>query len=231
MASPTPFSLHPAVAFTRKDAGVVLVGTDEPSRKHALANDTLYVRARGTELLFTLRGAFYTVANTFHVCGRSAIEHLARHGLRAIAETAARHPRMRATIEVDPSGLPTGTYFVISPRLSQAVLSNMFVVVRPTASDGLRHWERVVHERINTWVMCYDAPMRCREEFSRSFRRPFPRTDTTSGSLYQVTPLAADAKLGCPFAGDLITYNTASAQIILTMPVPGDDLAHVSICW
>ena len=150
MAHPTPFSLHPAVAFTRKDGGAALVGADEAARKHALANDTLYVRARGTELLFTLRGAFYTVANTFHVSGRSAIEHLARHGLRAVAETASRHPRMRATIEEDPSGLTPGTYFVISPRLSPAVLSNMFVVVFPTALDGQRHWERVVHERINT---------------------------------------------------------------------------------
>lgn len=150
MAAPTPFSLYPAVAFARKGDGVTLVGADEATRKHALANDTLYVRARGAELLLTLHGAFYTIANTFHVRGHNAIEHLARHGLRAIAETAARHPRMRATLEDDPSGLPSGTYFVISPRLSPAVLSNMFVVVSPTASDGLRHWERVVHERINT---------------------------------------------------------------------------------
>lgn len=150
----TPFELHPADAFASQGGAFVSVGKDVASRKQALANETLYVRARGAELLYTFPTAFYIVANTWHVRGRAAIDHLARHGSRAIAEVAARHPRMRAMLAENPQGLPPGMYYVIAPRLPPTVLERMWAVVQPSPESGPRSWERVVHERINTCVEC-----------------------------------------------------------------------------
>jgi hypothetical protein len=151
----TPFELHSADAFAKRGGGFVPVGKDVAARKQALANETLYVRARGAELLYAYPTAFYIVANTWHVRGRAAIEHLARHGLRAIAEVAAKHPRMRATLVENPQGLQAGMYYVITPKLSSTVIARMFAIAQPGAGAGPRYWESVVHERINTYVRVF----------------------------------------------------------------------------
>lgn len=151
--------------------------------------------------------AFFIVANTVRVRGRAAIEHLARNGTRAFAETAALHPRMRATLEVNPPGLPPWPYYVIAPRLPDAALTSAFVVARTLADAGPRYWERLVHSRINT---------------------PFARTDPASGSAYQVR--------GGGGAGGALPLDPPPplAQVLLTLPAPGpgrDDEAHLTVFW
>ena len=208
----TPFELHPADAFASQGGAFVSVGKDVASRKQALANETLYVRARGAELLYTFPTAFYIVANTWHVRGRAAIDHLARHGSRAIAEVAARHPRMRAMLAENPQGLPPGMYYVIAPRLPPTVLERMWAVVQPSPESGPRSWERVVHERINTCVVGAVRGSRAGSLSSSHLSlarasRPFPRFDAAPGSMY---------------------------QIILTLPPAGAgaaEEAHISVCW
>lgn len=48
----TPFTLHPAVAYAKREDKFVVVSTEEDVRREALATETLYVRARGAELLY-----------------------------------------------------------------------------------------------------------------------------------------------------------------------------------
>ena len=132
---------------------------------HPTADDTQYVRPRGLELLYLTPGLFYNIANILHVKGAFGITHLAQNGRRAMAEVALRHPRVRATLAESAPGLPASPHFVIPPRVSEEALSRMFLVVDSKEEDGPRHWERIVHSRINT---------------------PFPRSSGSGGYAYQI---------------------------------------------